>query len=77
MVGASKKAMDDALPSLPDLMVGDLAEALGEGGVVLASNRCMPTGELQAALKPGHHLIDVTGWGDLANGEIDYEGICW
>ena len=77
MVGSSLAAVEQVLPSLPDLMVADLSEALGEEGIVLASNRCIPTEELRGALKEGHHVIDVTGWSDLAGSGGGYEGICW
>jgi GDP-mannose 6-dehydrogenase len=77
MVGSSLAAMERILPSLPRLMVPELAAALGERGVVLASNRCVPTEELRAALGDGHHLIDVTGWPGLDGTAAGYEGICW
>lgn len=77
MIGSSLAAVEDILPSLPELMVPELGEALGAGGVVLASNRCLPTAELQAALSADHHVIDVTGWTDLDGEGIKYEGICW
>ncbi|MFT4550361.1 MAG: GDP-mannose 6-dehydrogenase [Verrucomicrobiales bacterium] len=77
MIGASRALVESILPSLPDLMGTTLAGALGEGGVVLASNSCVPTDELKAALTPRHHVIDVSGWAGLDTLGSDYEGICW
>jgi len=77
MLGASLALVEQILPSLPQLMVPTLAAALGDGGVVLASNSCIPVAELQAALTPRHHVIDVSGWPGLEELGPDYEGICW
>jgi GDP-mannose 6-dehydrogenase len=77
MVGSSLAAVERILPSLRDLMVPDLAEALGERGVVLASNKSVPTEELRGALGGAHHVIDVTGWPGIEGPETGYEGICW
>ena len=77
MIGASRALVDRVLPSLPDLMVPTLEGALGDGGTVLASNSCVPNEELQSALKPAHHVIDVSGWAGLDTVAPDYEGICW
>jgi len=77
MIGASKQFVDERLPQLTSLMVPTLEEALGESGLVLASNNCVPNEELAAALGTGHHLIDVSGWHGLADIGGSYEGICW
>lgn len=77
MVGSSRAAMEGILPSLPERLSPTLEEALGERGVVLASNRCVETGDLCRALKDRHHVIDVTGWSGLEAAAGGYEGICW
>lgn len=77
MVGSSLAAMEHILPALPTLMAPTLAGALGEQGVVLVSNKCVPTAGLRAALRAGHHVIDVTGWPGLDGLAAGYEGICW
>ncbi len=78
LVGASKAFAEQQLPSLADLMKPTLAEALGERGIVLASNRCIPAADLVAALSDGHHLIDVSGWAELEELPVPgREGICW
>ena len=77
MIGSSLAAVEDILPSLKSLMVPELKDALADGGVVLASNRCVPTGELRALLRDDHHVIDVTGWEELGDSGTGYEGICW
>ena len=77
MIGASRTLVEEVLPSLPDLMVPTLGEALGERGVVLASNSCVPVAELQGAVTPEHHVVDVSGWSGLEVLAPGYEGICW
>ena len=77
MIGASLTLVENILPSLADLMLPNLAEALGDGGIVLASNSCVPIEDLQAVVTPQHHVIDASGWPGLEVLAPDYEGICW
>lgn len=77
MVGVVKALVEDVLPQLPDLLCRDVGEALGEGGVVLASNRSAPLQDIAASVTRGHHFIDVTGWRELEEIALSYEGICW
>jgi GDP-mannose 6-dehydrogenase len=76
MIGASKMLVEQKLPSLGDLMKPTLSEALGERGIILASNRCVSVELLQSHVTPEHRLIDVSGWPELAT-IPNSEGICW
>jgi hypothetical protein len=65
------------MPHLASLLHEDLRSALGDGGVVLAAQRCVTTSELIAGLKEAHRLIDVNGWPELKKSGVRYEGFCW
>jgi GDP-mannose 6-dehydrogenase len=76
LIGASRVLVEQQLPSLGELMCPTVGETLGERGIVLASNRCVPVESLAPHLTAAHRLIDVTGWTELAH-LPGYEGICW
>lgn len=77
LIGANEQLAQRKLPSLDQLLRGTLAEALGEGGTVVAFNGCVETAEVAAGLRPGHHVIDVNGWPGLREAAASYEGLCW
>ena len=76
LIGASRTLVEEKLPSLEQLMRSELPEALGERGVVVASNRCVPVEEIRRLAGPDHHIIDATCWPELES-LPNQEGICW
>jgi GDP-mannose 6-dehydrogenase len=54
-----------------------IADALGTGGLVVASQRCLDAAELARHLTPHHRILDVNGWPELRKLPVPYEGFCW
>ena len=77
VVGSNKRVIDLKMPHLASLLCGDLASALGKGGLVLVAQRCVEIGELKGLIRPDHHVVDINGWDDLRALPTTYEGFCW
>ncbi len=77
LVGANKRVIDTRMPHLASLLCTDLASALGQQGVVLATQRCAPLDELAALMTERHEVIDVNGWPELRQLSTRYQGLCW
>ncbi len=77
LVGANKRVIDARMPHLASLLREDLASALGQRGLVVAAQACVPIAELRQHITPEHHLLDVNGWPELRTLPSKYEGFCW
>jgi GDP-mannose 6-dehydrogenase len=77
LVGANKRVIDARMPHLASLLHDDLPSALGERGLVIAAQPCVPIGELKRHVTPAHQVLDVNGWADLRTLPCKYEGFCW
>jgi hypothetical protein len=65
------------MPHLASLLHADLSAALGQGGLVVAAQKCVSVEELAPCLTPQHRVLDVNGWPELAQLPVPYEGFCW
>jgi GDP-mannose 6-dehydrogenase len=81
VVGRNKRVIDERLPHLASLLHTDLGSALGQGGLVLAAQKCVAITELARYLTPQHTLLDINGWPELkrlaVRLAVRYEGFCW
>jgi len=77
LVGSNKRVIDTKMPHLASLLHHDLGRALGQGGLVLAAQRCVPVEELGRHLTDRHRILDVNGWPELCSLPVPYEGFCW
>jgi GDP-mannose 6-dehydrogenase len=77
LVGANKRVIDTRMPHLASLLCADLKTALGEQGVVVASQKCAPIDELKKVVTARHQVLDVNGWPELRELPCKYEGFCW
>lgn len=77
LVGANKRAIDNRMPHLAQLLRTDLAAALGSRGVIVAAQKVVPAEQLGPLLTPDHVLLDVNGWSELRPLAARYEGFCW
>ena len=77
LVGSNKRVIDTRMPHLASLLRADLASALGEGGFVVAAQKCASLEELKLHVKPKHSILDVNGWKELRALEVPYQGFCW
>ncbi len=75
--GANKRAIDTRMPHLADLLRPTLASALGERGLVIASQKCAPLAELSPLVGSHHSILDVNGWEELKSLSAPYQGLCW
>lgn len=77
LVGSNKRLIDVRMPHLASLLKSTLAEAVGDRGMIIASQPCVKLEELSACVKPGHQILDVNGWTELQSLPIPYNGFCW
>lgn len=81
LIGANLMFANARLPQFDSLMVADLADVTGgrEALTVVASKPCASRAQLAALVGKGtgNHVIDVNGWGELAEVADSYEGLCW
>lgn len=77
LVGSNKRVIDTRMPHLATLLHADLRSALGDGGVILAAQRCARFEDLKSWVRPGHRVIDINGWPELRGLSCAYEGFCW
>jgi GDP-mannose 6-dehydrogenase len=77
LVGSNRRVIDLRMPHLASLLREELAEALGQRGLVLAAQRCLPVAELARHLTPEHRVLDINGWPELRQTRAVYEGFCW
>ena len=77
LVGSNKRDIDSRMPHLASLLHDDLALAIGQGGLIIAAQRCATIAELAKVITPNHYLLDVNGWPELRSLPGKYEGFCW
>lgn len=77
LLGANKKAADDWMPNLSQLLNENVEEVLGKSGVVVAAQKCVPIDRLKAILTPEHTVIDINSWEQLKETQANYHGLCW
>ncbi len=77
LLGANKKAADDWVPNLSQILCQDINETVGKSGVVIVSQKCIPIEKLSATLTPEHTIIDVNSWDALRQTKAQYIGLCW
>ena len=77
LVGSNKRLIDVRMPHLATLLHDDLGTALGQGGLVLAAQKCVTISELAKCVTPKHHVLDINGWPELCKLPSKYEGFCW
>jgi hypothetical protein len=62
---------------LASLLTDDLAAALGQGGLVIAAQKCVDIETLRPLITTEHTVLDVNGWPELHDLPGHYEGFCW
>ena len=77
LVGSNKRLIDVRMPHLASLLKPTLAEALGQRGMVIISQPCVPIEELKALVTAEHQVLDVNGWTELQTLPVKYLGFCW
>ena len=77
LVGSNKRAIDARMPHLASLLREQLAQAVGEQGLLIVAQRCASIAELAAIITPRHRVLDVNGWVELRSLPVKYEGFCW
>jgi GDP-mannose 6-dehydrogenase len=77
LVGANRRVIDVKMPHLASLLVPTAAAAVGDAGLVIAAQKCLPAAELKALLTDRHVVLDVNGWRELAGSPARYVGFCW
>lgn len=77
LLGANKKAADDWMPNLSQLLREDIAEVIGQDGVVVISQKCVDLEILKSLLTSRHTVIDVNSWPELIQTKAQYQGLCW
>jgi GDP-mannose 6-dehydrogenase len=78
LLGANRSYIDANIPHLASLLCSDMAEMLEPSEVILVGLQQPALNEnLQARVRPDHHVIDLV---NLPNRDLlrcRYEGICW
>ncbi|MBI1840443.1 MAG: nucleotide sugar dehydrogenase [Verrucomicrobia bacterium] len=77
LVGSNKRVIDTKMPHIASLLRGDLASALGKGGLVVVAQKCASIEDLKRHLTPAHSVIDVNGWKELQALPVKCQGFCW
>jgi GDP-mannose 6-dehydrogenase len=77
LVGSNKRVIDLKMPHLASLLEKDLSAAIGERGLIVAAQKCVPIEQLAACVTPQHTILDVNGWPELRGLPSRYEGFCW
>ncbi len=77
LVGANMKAINEKLPIFTHMLCGELGEALGSGGLIVAAQKCVSVEELARYVTPQHRILDINGWPELRQLPATYEGLCW
>jgi GDP-mannose 6-dehydrogenase len=77
LVGANKRVIDARMPHLASLLQDDLATAVGQQGLIVAAQPCVPIAALKQVINSRHRLLDVNGWPELRTLPCKYEGFCW
>jgi len=78
LMGANKEYLEKEIPHISSLLVGNLADAVQHGEVVIVGNASAEfsrLGELEIAGKTIVDLIGVEGVGEIR--EVDYKGVAW
>jgi GDP-mannose 6-dehydrogenase len=76
-IGNNGRSIQVRMPHLASLLHADLAQALGDRGLVVAAQRCASLRDLAKALTARHRVLDVYGWPELRELPVSYEGLCW
>jgi GDP-mannose 6-dehydrogenase len=77
LVGSNKRVIDTKMPHLASLLHTELSSALGQRGLILASQKCVSVEDLARLLTTDHQILDVNGWPELKALPARYEGFCW
>ncbi|MDP6795880.1 MAG: nucleotide sugar dehydrogenase [Verrucomicrobiota bacterium] len=77
LIGTNKRVIDEKMPHLASLLKGDLADAIGQAGLVIAAQKCVDIETLRPLITTEHTLLDVNGWPELRDLPGRYEGFCW
>lgn len=77
ILGANRRVIDTRMPHLASLLHLDVAGAVGDRGLIVAAQRCVPLETLKEFVSPDHQVLDVNGWPELQELPCKYEGFCW
>jgi GDP-mannose 6-dehydrogenase len=77
LLGSNKRLIDVRMPHLASLLKPTLSEAVGERGMIIASQPCVPLDELKKLVRAEHQILDVNGWTELQVLPAQYHGFCW
>lgn len=77
LLGSNKKAADDWVPNLSQMLNPNIQEVIGQSGVVIVSQKCIKFEELASVLTEKHTVIDVNSWDALKETKAHYIGLCW
>jgi GDP-mannose 6-dehydrogenase len=78
LVGANKEYIEREIPHIASLLVGELADVVAHGDVLIIGNGSRVFRTLPERLRPGQIVIDLAGIPGLSECPgIDYRGITW
>jgi GDP-mannose 6-dehydrogenase len=77
LTGANRRVIDTKMPHLAQLLTKDLGSAIGQGGLIVAAQKCATVADLAWLITPRHQVIDVNGWPELRGLPCGYQGLCW
>jgi GDP-mannose 6-dehydrogenase len=77
LLGANRRVIDTRMPHLASLLHSDISGAVGERGLIVAAQQCVPIELLSQAVRSDHRVLDVNGWPELRQLPCHYEGFCW
>ncbi len=78
LVGANKEYIEREIPHIASLLVGELADVVAHGEVLIIGNGSRVFRTLPERIKPGQIVIDLAGIPGLGESPgIDYRGITW
>jgi GDP-mannose 6-dehydrogenase len=77
LLGSNKRVIDLKMPHLAMLLHKELEPALGQGGLIVAAQRCAPVEALARCVTEQHRVLDINGWPELRDLPAPYDGFCW
>lgn len=77
LIGANEAEIQRRMPHLATLLTANARDVIEHSELIIASQRCVPEGDLATWVKPEQHVIDVNGWRELKGMAWNYEGLCW
>jgi len=78
LIGSNREYIEQAIPHIGSLLVGDLGQCLREAELVVIGTRGVRGDQLLPHLRPDHIVVDLVNLEKSRRPVLDhYEGICW